>query len=280
MRLGTIALDIDGTITDRSHLIPDRVVSFFETLYKEGWAFIFVTGRSFSFAMRTLPKLSFPYFLGLQNGADLLKMPEKEEVGRCYLSLEVIEKLDALYKDEEGDFLIYSGYERGDICYFRPKHFSAEMQRYLKGIEKFSDAPWEALESFNNLEQKSFPLIKYLGSKESMERLNHTLKKWGGIQTTLIKDPLSDHLYLILVTHAEANKGIAVQRLVRTFDLQRPVIAGGDDNNDISLLEQGDLRIAMEGAPQKLLDLADFIAPPGDKEGIIEGITHVLEKLP
>ena len=68
---GVIALDIDGTITDKDHLISDEVADFFEGLYVNGWTFLFLTGRPLSFAMRTLPKLTFSYYLGVQNGSVL-----------------------------------------------------------------------------------------------------------------------------------------------------------------------------------------------------------------
>ena len=60
---GTIALDIDGTITGGDHMIPCEVAAYFETLYKDGWRFILVTGRFFSYAMTTLTKLNFPFFI-------------------------------------------------------------------------------------------------------------------------------------------------------------------------------------------------------------------------
>ena len=276
---GTIALDIDGTITDRDHLIPDEVAHYFETLHKGGWRFIFVTGRTLSFTIRTLPKLCFPYFLGVQNGSVLFEMPEKKEVERYYLSLERVHTLDKLHKNIEGDFLVYSGYEKGDICYFRPDHFSEEMLSYLKKVEKVSDAPWIALKDFDIKEQNTFPLIKCLGPKGEMESFDQKLKKIKGIKTTLIKDPFSENLYLILITHREADKGIAIQKIIKKFSLPGPLITGGNDNNDIPLLQYGDQKIAIEGSPGALTDLATIIAPPSEDCGIIEGLKEAMENL-
>jgi len=276
---GTIALDIDGTITDRDHLIPDEVAHYFETLHKEGWRFVFVTGRPLSFTMMTLPKLCFPYFLGVQNGSVLFEMPEKKEVERYYLSLEMVHTLDTLHKNVEGDFLVYSGYEKGDTCYFRPDHFSDEMRTYLKKVEKVSDAPWIPLKDFDIKEQHTFPLIKCLGPKEEMESFDQKLQKLEGIKTTLIKDPFSESLYLILITHSEADKGIAIQKIIKKFSLPGPLITGGNDNNDIPLLQYGDQRIAIKGAPEALIKLATVIAPPSEECGIIEGLKKAMENL-
>ena len=56
------------------------------------------------------------------------------------------------------------------------------------------------------------------------------------------------------------------------FQLKRPLITGGDDNNDIPLLKAGDVRIAMDGAPDALQNIAHIIAPPADRMGIIQGM--------
>lgn len=277
MNRGTIALDIDGTITNREHQIPDGVATYFENLHKEGWQFIFVTGRPMSFAMMTLPKLTFPYLLALQNGADLIEIPSKKKVARSYLKINVIELLDQLYEGNEGDFIVYAGYEKGDLCYFRPDRFSTEMQQYLKEIEKLSASPWIPLDSFDIKEQSIFPLIKCIGSKEMLEGFNDKLITYDDLKTTLIKDPISSHLYLILITHKNADKGIAVNTFMEKYQLKRPLITGGDDNNDIPLLKAGDIRIAMDGAPQALQNIAHIIAPPADRMGIIQGIQEAIE---
>jgi len=276
---GVIALDIDGTITDKDHLISDEVADFFKELHENGWTFLFLTGRPLSFAMRTLPKLSFSYYLGVQNGSVLFEMPEKKEVERFYLSKDLIEILDKLHSEFEEDFLIYSGYEKGDVCYFRKKRFSSEMLEYLEKVEKLSDAPWISLDSFDLIDQDSFPLIKCLGSFEAMERLEKKLEGLEGTETCLIKDPLSKTLYLVLITRKEADKGKAAQAMMEKFSLSGPLITGGNDNNDLTLLGVGDEKIAIQGSPQKLLDLATIIAPPSEEGGIIDGIKTAIERL-
>lgn len=276
MHKGTIALDIDGTITNRQHHIPDGVATYFENLHRGGWQFIFVTGRSFSFAMMTLSKLTFPYLLALQNGADLMEMPSKKQVSRFYLSIDIVELLDQLYEGNEGDFIVYAGYDKGDLCYFRPERFSSEMRDYLKRVEKVSASPWIAVTSFHIKEQNVFPLIKCIGSKEMLEDLNHKLLPIEKIKTTLIKDPFSSDLYLTLITHNKADKGIAVNTFMEKYHLKHPLITGGDDNNDIPLLKIGDIRIAMDGAPEALQNGADIIAPPADRMGIIQGIEEAI----
>lgn len=279
MLKGTIALDIDGTITDGSHMIPDEVVSYFEALYAEGWRFILVTGRMFSFAMTALGKINFPYYLAVQNGADLLIMPKKEHLKNHYFTFDVIQQLDELYVGEKEDFIIYAGYEKGDICYYRPSHFSPYMLGYLDRLKKLSELPWQEVECFKEAKQRVFPLIKCFGTKAACEAFQQKLKKLEGIETSVIKDPISEELYLVLVNHKEANKGSAVTYFMQRYNLPRPLITGGDDNNDIPLLRVGDIRIAMENAPDALQNIAQIIAPPSTRHGIMHALNEAIEGL-
>lgn len=278
MDKGTIALDIDGTITGRDHLIPDGVAFYLEKLQRDGWQLIFVTGRILSFSLMALNKLDFPYLLALQNGADLLEMPKKKQVYRAYLKIDIVSVLEELYQGNENDFILYSGYEKGDRGYFRPDHFKPEMLDYLKEIEKFSAEPWKGVESFETCGQSTFPLIKCIGSKEMLASFDQKLKTISGINTTTILDPISREFYLTLITHEDADKGKAVKKFIDLYHLKRPVITGGNDNNDIPLLKQGDVRIAIDGAPDALQELAHIIAPSADRMGIIEGLQKAIER--
>ena len=276
-KVGTIALDIDGTITDKNHLIPNEVADFFFTLFLKGWRFIFVTGRPFSFAFLALSKLRFPFLLGVQNGADLLKMPEKKHIKSVYLNGSILKTLEMIYKEKEGDFVIYSGFEKGDFCYYRPTHFSKEVEPYLKRLKTLTLEPWKAVESFASSELPSFPLIKCFGKKKEMEEIAKELQPFEGIETSVIKDPVSPEFFLLLITNKKANKGDAALNLLKIGDCSRPLIVGGDDNNDIPLLKVGDIKIAMEGSPKALLTLSDIVAKPSHHFGIISAIKKAIE---
>jgi len=278
MSIGTIALDIDGTITGKDHLIPSGVALYFKSLHQEGWQFIFVTGRPLAFALMSITKLEFPYLLGLQNGADLLEMPSKKRIHRAHLTIDVVLAIDKLCQQEEKDtdFVLYAGYEKGDLCYFRPHRFSPERLAYFKEVERLSALPWQGVESFERCGQSTFPLMKYVGSKEQLTSLEEKLKVIKGIKTTLISDPISREFFLLLITESQADKGEVVKKCLDLYQLKRPLITGGDDNNDIPLLKVGDVRIAMDGSPLPLQKLAHIIAPPADQMGIIDAIEEAI----
>lgn len=276
--IGWIALDIDGTITDDSHHAPREVVQFLHAVQKKGWELIFITGRTFSFAYRVVKEFDFPLYLAVQNGADILSMPDQKLIARHYLDQRMIPILERAYEGEKEDFIVYAGYQHGDFCYYRPQHFSAQLTEHLQKIMALSLEPWKSVSDFNFDQESSFPLAKCLGTKESMQRVNALLQTCPDVSATMIRDPLGENIYLNLVTTKQATKGHALQIVKQMVGDTGPVIAAGDDLNDISMLLPADIRIVMASAPLEMHSLATILAHHGAEHGIISALKKAIKE--
>ncbi len=275
--IGWIALDIDGTITDKTHHAPPQVVEFLHTLVDKGWEIVFITGRTFSFGYTVVKEFDFPFYLAVQNGADILYMPQKTLISRHYLDAKAIPALEEAYRNEKEDFLLYAGFERGDFCYYRPERFSPKFAEHVKKIMSVSPEPWKAVKNFEFKDGLSFPLAKCLGAKTAMERVSNYLEAFPHISHTLIKDPFATDIYLILVTAKEATKGHALHSVKEVMGDGGPVIAAGDDLNDISMLEAADVKIVMSHAPPSMHSMATIVAEHGQEHGIIAALKQAIE---
>jgi HAD superfamily hydrolase (TIGR01484 family) len=276
---GWIALDIDGTITDQSHHVPQETVDYLTLLKSQGWELMFITGRTYSFGTSALNVFPFPFYLGIQNGADILEMPSKKLISRAYLPGQLVPALEQVYQGQNEDFIVYAGYEKGDFCYYRPKKFSTALREHLVKIESLSPEPWKAVDTFEFASHEAFPLIKCLGFQEGMRSVYERLLSVKEIAVSLIRDPLDEAVYLNLVTHALATKGQALQRMVTHTGKRGRVIAAGDDRNDVSMLECADVAIVMAGAPSEMLPLADILAPSAKEQGIITALKQAIDLL-
>jgi HAD superfamily hydrolase (TIGR01484 family) len=270
---GCICLDIDGTLTADPHKIPEEVADLLKTLYSRGWHFLFVTGRTFSFANHAIDSLDFPYFFAVQNGADLLKMPEKKLIQRFYLSSQFIVQLESIYRGFDEDFIIYSGYQLGDFCYFRSKRFSEKMLDHLEVIKALSPEPWKEVDEFAFAPSDQFPLVKCLGTVEQMKAVHKELEKIPEVHATYIRDPLSaEGFYVNLITSHLASKGQTLARIRSFLEPGLPFIAAGDDRNDWSMLQEADIAILMKTAPKEMFPIADILAEPASELGIISAL--------
>ncbi|MBM3198055.1 MAG: HAD family phosphatase [Chlamydiae bacterium] len=269
---GCICLDIDGTLTADPYRVPPRVIGLLAELYRRGWVFLFVTGRLYSFALSTLKDLPFPYFFAVQNGADLLRMPEGALLSRAYISSKILPHLEELCDRTDEDFLLYSGFEKGDFCYYRPSRFSSKMLEHLELVKTLSHKPWQEREHFLFPEEEQFSLIKVLGSMEKMYGLQEVLRTYPTWEVTCVKDPLAKDIYLNLITSPDAHKGHILKKLRTMLPSGCLLIAAGDDLNDAPMLEEADFAIVMKTAPASLWEKADLMAEPAAQEGIIEAL--------
>ncbi|MBS4168922.1 HAD family hydrolase [Parachlamydia sp. AcF125] len=276
---GLIALDIDGTLTDSGEVISPEVSAYLSALVSDGWGLVFITGRTFSDGFKILKPLPFPYYFAVQNGAITLKMPQQEIVSKHTLGKEIFPAMEKICQDEPTDFVLFTGFEYQDYCYYRPQHFSNELLDYLNARALAFNSVWHGVESFENLAITNFPSLKCFGKIESTSRISQRIEKEIGLHAPLIKDPFQMGYYVVQATNASVNKGSALKDLKQKLQIPTPIIAAGDDNNDLSMLEEADIRVIMATAPDHLLRTATVIAPPAREKGIIQGIQKALNLL-
>lgn len=276
---GIIALDIDGTITPERHEVPEEVVEYLTHLSRKGWLIIFITGRTFLWGYETLKALPFHYFLAVQNGAIILDMPSRTIVSRKYIGAEVLTPMNEICKGEPSDFVLYAGYEHGDRCFYRPEHFAPHLLEYLRErVDKLHEN-WIAVKQWNEIDIKEFASLKCFGDYPSACRVANKIEANLGLHIPIIRDPFNENSYVAQATHPKVSKGFAVEDFKSISGCQGPVIAAGDDNNDRTMLAAAHIKIVMETAPKDMLEMADIVAAPAAKNGIIEGLCNALQIL-
>ncbi|HEV8052405.1 MAG TPA: HAD-IIB family hydrolase, partial [Parachlamydiaceae bacterium] len=177
---GTIALDIDGTLTDGAHL-PPNVIEYLKSLADNGWRLVFITGRTFRSGYETLKSMPFTYYFAVQNGAIILEMPSQRILSKKYLDRSIFAEMNSICRDEPSDFVIYGGYENKDHCYYLPKNFSNDLLGYLhRRVESYNEI-WHPLESYDEIILDAFPSIKCFGLYHSAKALAQRIEERLGL---------------------------------------------------------------------------------------------------
>jgi len=274
-----ITLDIDGTITDKHRDISPKVLDYFSDLHNQGIHLAFITGRTFSWGYQVLEQLSIPYYFSVQNGAITMKMPERNIESKKYLDSSVFSTMNAICATEHTDYVVYTGYEGDDICYYRANEFDKNLLNYLLERTKRTKEDWCAVENFDALSISGFASIKCFGDQTSAKRIAENIEKQLNLHAPVIRDPINPEYYVIQATHSGVSKGRAVTTLKELIGNSCKVISAGDDVNDIPMLQAADIKIVMATAPDHMHALADIVAPPASVNGIIQGINDALERL-
>lgn len=275
---GIIALDIDGTLTAEDKGLDARLIHTLHALSQE-WHFIFITGRPFQWGLRTLQPLPFPYALAVQNGALLIEMPSKKILLRRYLTQEILPLMESLCQKQATDFIVYSGMENEDWCYYRPQYLPDEIRAYVLRRTAYLKEKWQALSSFDQLPVSSFSSLKCFAAEKQAYLLSRCMEEELGLHAPPNRDPFDASYFVIQATHAEATKGDVLSEFAQLIGSSGPIIAAGDDYNDRTMLEKATVKIVMANAPADLLELADVIAPPAEQQGLIQGLAEAIERL-
>lgn len=270
---GWIALDIDGTITEDKYSVPEQVIEFLQTAHQTGWKILLSTGRAASFAYKALEKIPFPFFLSGQNGSICLEMPDQKIAFKKYIDGSLIQEVEKM----GSEFIVYSGFEKGDFFYFRPSSFSQESLNYVRAVQEREKSKGQEVENFSKLE--STPLIKCFGAYDRVKELGSKLFGTGFFELSMIRDPFYSPYYMLLVTDRFASKGASLKKLISIHGKGQLVIAAGNDENDLPLLREADVKIAMPEGSELLRRAADFIAPPVSENGIIDALKIAMKNV-
>lgn len=276
---GWICLDIDGTITDDILTIPNEILLYLEKLHHENWQLVFVTGRTFSLAYKPLFPLRANYYLIPQNGASCFEMPQKKMLFKKYLPIEVFYDLEKLIKGEGHDFVLFTGYDQGESVFYRPDFLNSETLHYIETKLKGLSGNWKAVNSFHGLQVEALPYGKIYGLRQSLQKLAPILNKIPSIKVHLVQDSVNPYFSILQIMRKDVDKGKAVLEIMNKTALPNPIISAGNDNNDETLLQIADVKIAMSGSPRCLLDQATIIAPPVEKMGIISALELAIKQV-
>lgn len=274
---GIIALDIDGTITTQRHTIEKLVVDYLHELM-EDFLLIFISGRTFSFARPILSHLIGHYYFAVQNGAALYEMPTVTQLKKHYLKAETIHTLDPLFANERGGLLVETGQERDDVCYYKPSDFEPDELKYIKKRISFSPETWVAVSSFDELDLKEFAVGKYFAPKLEAKKVADRIHQIPGFKVVVIHDPFRKGSHLAHINSSEASKGLILQEFIDMQPKKLPVIAAGDDYNDIEMLEKSDIKIVMKNAPKDMHHYGDILARPASELGIIVALKEAIHE--
>ncbi len=276
---GIIALDIDGTVTAQAHGLESNVIDALDRFAKEGWFFIFITGRPFQWGFLTLESLPFSYALAVQNGALLLEMPSRKILTRKYLTREILPQLEKISQECETDFVIYSGLENDDWCYYRSAFLPASLQNYGLQRAAFLGEKWRMLQAFSDLPVPRFSSVKFFAKDKHAFTISQRIEKELGLHAPPNRDPFNPDFFVIQATHPQANKGFVLKAFIQKMKFSGPIIAAGNDHNDCSMLQAAHVKIVMANAPPDVLAMADILAPPASQQGIIQGLSDAIYRL-
>ncbi len=264
-----IAFDLDGTLLPYGSPPRPRVLEALRRAQTAGITVTIATGRA--------PITARPYAhqLGItaaiicfQGGRVVDPITGETLYARTYplaLARAVLAYAQALERELEDGWapLVY----QGDEMYLTRLWLSEEEYR------EFFAPSWHQIASFDELPEAPVDKIIFVGDPSKLDALRPRLeKRFHG----LVEIVRSWDVFLE-VTALGVTKGNALAWLAQHLGIpQERVVAVGDADNDISMLQWAGLAVAMGHAPPEVKAVADIIAPPVDEDGAAWVIEYIL----
>lgn len=266
-----VACDIDGTLIDESGSIPLENQKAISELGQQGIDFTLVTGRMDRMARLYVKQLSVSLPIIACNGAVIRDCQTNEIIEQTPMDPQDALSLMTYLQQRNMDFLCYSAdavyYPRGSrrIEYFK---------QYNRRLEQIGDQaiPLYPLREQIIAEQASH-WIKILAIFQDPSSL---LAVQTFLQQTNVWGAQSGGDALDMMKRG-VSKGKALKSLAKRLGIRLEQVAAiGDHENDVTMLSEAGLGIAMAGASLPALKAADVVTGSAGQAGVAQAIRQYI----
>ena len=254
--------DLDGTLLNREKIVTPKTLAALKVFTDAGNLFAICSGRALFNARRAqeVCHLNFPgSYIVAFNGAEIYDCEAERDIYRVGVPIALASDILALAREKGvycqtyNDHFILSQVYNENTAYYRSENpnpiiVADDILPYLdkdpgKLICVEKDRP-EKLEAFRD----------------------EVLARWGDVVTCLFSSPC-----FLEIFRREAGKGPALHRLAEYLGIPLSrTIAAGDAENDISMLKEAGVGIAMKNASPEAKAAADAVTEEdNDNDGLV-----------
>ncbi|GAB6927149.1 phosphoglycolate phosphatase [Paenibacillus sp. JCM 10914] len=240
-----LALDMDGTLLQDDHEISVETVKWIKEAVRHGVHVCLSTGRAFANAYPYAKQLELTTPMVTVNGSEVWRAPY-DLYQRSLLDVKLVEQMHALAVETGSWFWAYS-VER----LHNPEQWTDDVagQEWLK-----------------------------FGYSTKDDETRHTilmrLQDMGGLEITN-SSPIN-----LEINPLGVNKATGIGQVCELLGItMEQVVAVGDSLNDLAVIQQAGLGVAMGNAQETVKDEADIVVSSNNDDGIVEVIRdYILTK--
>lgn len=281
-----IATDMDGTLLNAAHEISEENVQAIKYAQSQGITVAIATGRAFYEANTPIAQtdLKLPYIC--LNGAEV--RDESFNISSTSnLNRELIDRITHVLNREDIYYQIYTSIgiytenpQRDLEIYIDIAERAgqqADVEKIKSGIQKRIDnGTLKVVENYDKIKDTPgeivMKILAFDSDLDKIDRVSEELAQSGSLAVS------SSSRGNIEITHADAQKGIALQTIADRLNIDMSdVMAIGDNLNDVSMLERVGYSVAMSNATPEVKAVADFETESNEDSGVGKAIMKLLK---
>lgn len=268
-----IALDLDGTALRSNNTLSDKVKNAVELAHGLGITFVAASGRPFASMPREILDMpGFEYYIA-SNGAAIY---DKHGNRIRSVTLKESDVLELLRLTRDRD-LIWEAFLDGETCtdsryYNDPVSYgcSAAYVDYVRSSRGSSDD----MRGFIRRNRKRLDSVEFVVTDSKLRS-----KLWELIEKSLPSLYVtSSSRNFVEIMDGSATKANALKYLCDTLGVPlENTAAAGNADNDVDMITEAGLGVAVSNASQRCLDSAELIVASNDDDGIAELIFKIIK---
>lgn len=280
-----IASDMDGTLLNSNHKIPQNNIELIKSAQKNGIEFVVATGRAYYEALPSLNDenikcdvISFNGGIIYDKNGNIINITPMK-LKDLYYTIEILKSLDISYqlytkntiytKSIETDITAYIDLIRANGEEPNEQHLRQEAKNRL-ALGHITEV--DNIELYLN--QEDNPAIKVIGISNDLEKLKHATELLSGNDNISVTSSGANNVEIM---DKKATKGEALKIVADIHDINlKNAIAIGDNLNDQAMLDIVEYSIAMKNGNKELQKTAKFITEKTNSEG---GVADSVMKL-
>lgn len=254
--------DFDGTLAGQNGLISPSLRQAIKSWTGSGKKFIIATGRQYVHLKHELENLDLPDPQIVRGGAEVVDPKTGEVIHSAYLDSSSVESLVKVLSENEIPFTA----EQGGILYTpngEPTDLVPDMDYRPVSEMTYEDIAKIVLwvDDLDDQFVADFMQTKIMGEFQNLG----VIKSYTPFNKTW------------QITSTMVNKRVASEKVMEMLGLSYEQVIGiGDNYNDLDLLEACGLKVVVANAPQEVQQVADWVVPSYDQDGVVEVIEEYL----
>ena len=268
-KIKLVGFDLDGTLLNSDKVLTERTKKALTDAVEQGIVIVPVTGRTLHGVPKELMEFPGVRYVITANGARILDVVSGETLieellsrEKCGIILDIFEKYDTLKE------IYYDGVGYADReCLENIERYQPDeaMGRYICATRK----PIESTRARYEAEEKGMDKIQALFANLA-DKEKARLEVLAAVSDVEVTGAVRNN---VEVNAKGIHKGNALLQLGEVLGIKmEEIMAFGDGNNDIQMLEAVGVGVAMANSVPEVLAVADMVAPSNDEDGVAQVI--------
>ena len=268
-----IAIDLDGTILDSYGEVSENTKRILKETMKKGTKVIIASGRTIDSIKAIADEISTDKYIIAGNGSIIYDLQEKNVIYEKYIPKSKALNIIKICEDNSITYSVYTNNTivadslKYNILYYYKQNLKKEptkktsitiVPNIYNYVKNMNDEKVMKIFICDKHQSVFNSILKKFYEIEDIEILDvsHMSRK---IISNGSKDVALEYFYTE-ISEKNVDKWYALEYLINKLNIDKTeVISIGDNINDLKMIEQSGLGIAMKGSSSKVTEIADYI---------------------